>query len=71
METTAPTIRARDHEVAELRKANAEILAALKAITKHEAWRHIPIDTHNCHLAITACEELDDLAREALRKHGA
>lgn len=21
-------------------------------------WRNIPIDTHNCHLAITACGEL-------------
>lgn len=25
-----------------------------------DAWRNIPIDTHNCHLAITACSELAD-----------
>jgi hypothetical protein len=35
-------------------------------------WRDIPIDTHNCHLAITACSELDETARAmlaALRKY--
>ncbi len=30
------------------------------ALDRLTAWRNIPIDTHNCHLAITACGELYD-----------
>lgn len=29
-------------------------------------WRNISIDTHNCHLAITACGDLEEAARAML-----
>ncbi len=35
-------------------------LAADLGRRKMDGWRDIPIDTHSCHLAITACGELSD-----------
>jgi hypothetical protein len=64
MDTTAPTIRARDHEVAELRADKAELLEGLRHIFDQS------IDARGPN-ALVRMIECGFLAAALIRKHGA
>jgi hypothetical protein len=57
-----------DTHYAEIAAGYVRAEEALRAITNNYPWRHIQADSHNCHVAILVCEEMDDIARAALTK---